>query len=359
MDEETPNLNNANNLIVSDHLSSSSEKSSGTEGSFFDEEDKNLIEKKVVNNKKGVINNKTSFTNKFEFIKTSNCIYNLYCENIKSILLMNIFSIILFLLAFVVKLIYQLFISKKIVSHYYMLLISLILIPFLFFTLIRMIILFKNLESKDDVNVNKDLIRLIKQKWNIYFAISLFLLTLNVMMKFILIDILHYYYKIFFILDVLIIFISSIIFGIIYYLTKSSNNILITDIIDNISFPLSISVIFAFMIVICMEQIKSFIYASPIYVFLLTCVSLLFLVYYNDILCSFLIFLYQLGGIRHISFYNMNFHTFCTLINIGFIIFMTFKNIKKYFFAPVDENVYCLVQEETNETNDNDSSDDE
>jgi hypothetical protein len=38
---------------------------------------------------------------------------------------------------------------------------------------------------------------------------------------------------------------------------------------------------------------------------------------------------------------------------------MTFKNIKKYFFAPVDENVYCLVQEETNETNDNDSSDDE
>ena len=103
MDEETPNLNNANNLIVSDHLSSSSEKSSGTEGSFFDEEDKNLIEKKVVNNKKGVINNKTSFTNKFEFIKTSNCIYNLYCENIKSILLMNIFSIILFFISFCCK----------------------------------------------------------------------------------------------------------------------------------------------------------------------------------------------------------------------------------------------------------------
>jgi len=83
------------------------------------------------------------------------------------------------------------------------------------------------------------------------------------------------------------------------------------------------------------------------------------MVYYNDILCSFLIFLYQLGGIKHISFYNMSFHTFCTLINLGFIIFMTFKSIKKHFFAPADENVYCLVQEETNETNDNDSSDDE
>ena len=358
MNEEGPNFNNGNNLIVSDNLSSSSEKSSGTEGSFFDEEDKNLLEK-VVNNKKGVINNKTSFTNKFEFIKNSNCIYNLYCENIKSILLMNIFSIILFLLSFVIKLIFQLFIDKKIVSHYNIILISLILIPFLIFTLIRMIILFKNLESKDNDNVNKDLVRLVKQKWNIYYAISLFLLSVNFMMKLIVIDILHYYYKIFLILDVSFIFLSSIIFGIIYYLTKSSSNILISNIIDNISFPLSISVVFAFMIVICLEQIKSLIYDSPIYVFLLTCISLLFMVYYNDILCSFLIFLYQLGGIKHISFYNMSFHTFCTLINLGFIIFMTFKSIKKHFFAPADENVYCLVQEETNETNDNDSSEDE
>ena len=356
MNEQNINFYEGNNLILSDNLSSE-EKSSGTEGSYFEEEDKNLIEK-VVNIKKDVINNKISFTNKFEFIKNSNFLYNFYCGNFNCILLINIISISIFLMAFIIKLIFKLFLNGKTdISNYFIILISIMLLPFLICTLIKMIIIHKNLESKDDDNENKDLVRLVTQVWNIYYSLSLFLLTTNFIMRLIVIDILHYHYKIVLFLDILIILLSLIIFGIIYYLTKTSSNILITNVLDNISFPLSISVLFAFIIIIFTEQIKSLLYDSPIYVFLLTCLSLLFMVYYDDILYSFFIFIYQLGGIKNISFYNMNFHTFCTLINLVFIIFMTFKTIRKYFFSQPDENVYCLVNEETMDTNEDGSSD--
>ena len=125
---------------------------------------------------------------------------------------------------------------------------------------------------------------------------------------------------------------------------------------DNISFPLSVSVLFSYMIIIFVEQIKTLIYNTPIYCFLLSCLSLILMVYYNDILGALLIFLYQLGGIKTISFYNMNFHTFCTLINFGFIIFMTFKNIRKHFFSNIEDNIYILVKEENTETNADDLS---
>ena len=80
--------------------------------------------------------------------------------------------------------------------------------------------------------------------------------------------------------------------------------------------------------------------------------------YYNDILFAIFIFLYQLGGVKTISFYNMNFHTFCALVNLGFIIFMTIKSIRKHFFTHSDDNSYILVIEETTDTNDDESSDD-
>ena len=59
-----------------------------------------------------------------------------------------------------------------------------------------MITIYKYLESKEHENENRDLIRLIKQKWNIYYSMSLLLLTINFIMKLIIIDILHYYIKI-------------------------------------------------------------------------------------------------------------------------------------------------------------------
>ena len=344
------------NLFLSNQPSSN-EISSGTEQSFFEDEDKNLIEK-VANNKTDVLNNKISFTNKFEFIKNSNFIYNFYCDNINSILLMNIISIILFLITFIYKLFFKIF-NLSNLSDFYIILISIMLIPFLFCTLIKMITIYKNLKSKEnDNNENKDLETLIIQKWNIYYSLSLFLLTINFIMKLMLIDKFHYHSKIVLILNILIIFLSLIIFGIIYYLTKSSNNIIITNLIDNISFPLSISVLFSFIIIIFVEQIKFLINYSHLYTFTLTCVSLVLMSYYNDILFAIFIFLYQLGGVKTISFYNMNFHTFCALVNLGFIIFMTIKSIRKHFFIHSDDNSYILVIEETTETNDDESSDD-
>ena len=222
-------------------------------------------------------------------------------------------------------------------------------IPFLICTLSKMIIIYNNEDFKDNENENRDLIRLIMQKWNIYYSISLLLMTSNFVIKIIFIDILNYHYKILFFIDILIIIFALIIFGIIYYLTNSSNDILISNIIDYISFHFSASYLFSYMIIIFIEQLKTLIYNSILYGFLLTCLSLILMVYYNDILGAFLIFIYQLGGIKNISFYNMNFHTFCTLINFGFIIFMTFKSIRKHFFSNNDDNVYCLIKEETSE----------
>ena len=55
-----------NNLVLSDK--NSSDISSGTEGSFFEEEDTNLLEKKELYNKQNIINGSISFINKFEFM---------------------------------------------------------------------------------------------------------------------------------------------------------------------------------------------------------------------------------------------------------------------------------------------------
>ena len=53
-----------------------------------------------------------------------------------------------------------------------------------------------------------------------------------------------------------------------------------------------------------------------------------------------------MGRIKNISFYNMNFHLFYTLINLGFIIFMCIKNIRKGFLFSNDENNYILIDEQ-------------
>ena len=343
-------------IILSDEPSSE-EVSSGTNGSFFQDEDYNLIDNKDTINKKNLVNNLNSFTNKFEFLKNSNFIYYLYCENIASLLLINILSIIIFIIAFISKMVYKIFFVNEIFSNYCMLLISVILIPFLICTLGNMINIYNKLGLKEEENENKDLIKLIIQKWNIYYPLSLFLLTINFSVKLIMIDILMYHYKIVSIFNILIILLSLVIFGIIYYLTKSSNNILITNITDNISFSLSISVLFSFTTIICIETFKTLIYNSKIYIFLLSCLSLVLMAYYNDILSAFLIFLYQLGGIKNISFHNMNFHTFCTLINLVFIIFITFKSIKKNYFSNDEDDLYILIKEEITETNADEMSD--
>ena len=167
--------------------------------------------------------------------------------------------------------------------------------------------------------------RLLIQKWNIYYSISLLLLSLNFLIKLLIVDIFNLYYKIILIIDLLIILFSLIILGVIYYFTKSSkNNILISNTIDFISFPLSISVLLSFTIINFAEQMNNLIFNSSLYCFILLCISLLLMVYFNDILFSFFIFIYQIGGINEISFYNMNFHLFCTLINLGFIFFYVY-----------------------------------
>ncbi len=182
-------------IILSDEPSSE-EVSSGTNGSFFQDEDYNLIDNKDTKNKKNLVNNLNSFTNKFEFLKNSNFIYYLYCENIASLLLINILSIIIFIIAFISKMVYKIFFVNEIFSNYCMLLISVILIPFLICTLGNMINIYNKLGLKEEENENKDLIKLIIQKWNIYYPLSLFLLTINFSVKLIMIDILMYHYKI-------------------------------------------------------------------------------------------------------------------------------------------------------------------
>ena len=70
------------------------------------------------------------------------------------------------------------------------------------------------------------------------------------------------------------------------------------------------------------------------------------MVYYSDILFSFLILIYQMGGIKKISFYTMNFHLFCTLLNLGFTIFMSIKNVRNGALCSNDENNYILINEQ-------------
>ena len=332
---------------------------SGTVGSFFEEEDQNLIEKKELNKKENIINGSISFINKFEFMKNSNFIYKLYTNNISLILIMNIISLIFFLLIIVIKLILFFFFSSTILSNKFMLYIVALFIPFLFSTLVKIILLYKDYKNNDNESENKDLMILLIQKWNIYYSISLFLLSLSIILKFLIIYIFNYnyHYKLLLMIDLLIIILSLIILGIIYHFTKSSkNNILIIKTIDIISFPLSISVLLSFVIINFVDEFNHFIYISGIYCFLLSCLSLLLMVYYNDILFSFLVLIYQMGGIKNISFYNMNFHLFCTLINLGFIIFMCIKNLRKGFLFSNEENNYKLIDEQfkyaIEETND-------
>ena len=334
-----------NNLVLSDK--NSSDISSGTEGSFFEEEDTNLLENKELYNKQNIINGSISFINKFEFMKKSNFIYHFYSNNTSIILLMNIISLILFILIICVKLISLFFFSTTKISNNLILCIFILIIPFLLLTLMKIISLYNNYKQVDKEDVNKDLMRLLIQKWNIYYSIGLILLSLNFVLKLITFDIFNYHYKVVLILEIIFIVLSSIIFCIMYYFTKSTNNnILFIHTIDIISFPLSISVLLSFVIINFTDQFNIFIYNSSIYCFLLSCISLLLMVYYNDILFSFLVLIYQISGIKNISFHNMSFELFSTLINLGFIIFMSIKYIRKGFVITNEDNNYTLIDEQ-------------
>ena len=329
-----------NNLILSDK--ESSDISSGTAGSFFEEEDINLIENKELYNKQNIINGSVSFINKFEFMKKSNFVYIFYSNNASIILIMNIISLITFLLIIFINLIFIIFFNSIMNFILYIL-----LIPFILLTLIKIIFLYSNYKNIDKDNINKDLIKLLIQKWNIYYSIGLILLSFNFILKLIVIDLFNLHYKVILIIDIIVILLSLIIFGIMYYFTKSSNNnILINNTIDALSFPLSISVLFSFVIINFIEQFNILIYNTSFYCFLLTCISLLLMVYYSDILFSIIVLIYQMGGIKDISFYNMNFHLFSTLINLAFIIFMSIKNIRKGFLFLNEDNNYKLIDEE-------------
>jgi len=335
---------------------SSSDVSSGTDGSFFDQEDVNLIENKELYNRKNIINGSLSFINKFEFMKKTNVFYNLYIDDISLVLIINIISLVILLLIILAKSIY-LFLSISKLSDYFMMAIIVSLVPFLVSTLSKIIILYNDYKNNDKENENKDLMRLLIQKWNIYYSISLLLLSLNSIMKLIIIDRYNYRHKIILIIVILIILLSLIILGIIYYFTKSSdNNILIVNLMDKISFPLSISILLSFEIINFVEQFNDLIYINNIFCFLLSCLSLVLMVYFNDILFSLLVMLYQMGGIKYISFHNMSFQLFCTLINMGFIIFMSIKNIRSGFCYQNNDDNYTLIddqfQDNSEETND-------
>jgi len=335
---------------------SSSDVSSGTDGSFFDQEDVNLIENKELYNRKNIINGSLSFINKFEFMKKTNVFYNLYIDDISLVLIINIISLLILLLIIFAKSIY-LFLSISKLSDYFMMAIIVSLVPFLVSTLSKIIILYNDYKNNDKENENKDLMRLLIQKWNIYYSISLLLLSLNSILKLIIIDRYNYRHKIILIIVILIILLSLIILGIIYYFTKSSdNNILIVNLMDKISFPLSISILLSFEIINFVEQFNDLIYINNIFCFLLSCLSLVLMVYFNDILFSLLVMLYQMGGIKYISFHNMSFQLFCTLINMGFIIFMSIKNIRSGFCYQNNDDNYTLIddqfQDNSEETND-------
>ena len=335
---------------------SSSDVSSGTDGSFFDQEDVNLIENKELDNRRNIINGSLSFINKFEFMKKTNLFYNLYVNNISLVLIINIISLLILLIIIFVKSVYQ-FLSIRNLSDYFMLAIIASLIPFLASTLSKMILLYNDYKNNDKENENRDLMRLLIQKWNIYYSISLLLLSMNSILKLIIIDGYNYRHKIFLIIVVLIILLSLIILGIIYYFTKSSdNNILIINLMDKISFPLSISILLSFEIINFVEQFNDLIYINNVFCFLLSCLSLVLMVYFNDILFSLLVMLYQMGGIKNISFHNMSFQLFCTLINTGFIIFMSIKNLRNGFYYQNNDNNYTLIddqfQDSSEETND-------
>ena len=335
---------------------SSSDVSSGTDGSFFAQEDVNLIENKELYNRKNIINGSLSFINKFEFMKKNNLFYNLYVDNISLVLIINIISLLILLIIIFVKSVY-LFLSISKLSDYFMLAIIASLVPFLASTLSKIIMLYNDFKNKDKENENRDIMRLLIQKWNIYYSISLLLLSLNSILKLIVIDRYNYRHKIILIIVILIILLSLIILGIIYYFTKSSdNNILIINLMDKISFPLSISILLSFEIINFVEQFNDLIYINNIFCFLLSCLSLVLMVYFNDILFSLLVMLYQMGGIKYISFHNMSFQLFCTLINMGFIIFMSIKNIRSGFCYQNNDNNYTLIddqfQDNSEETND-------
>ena len=335
---------------------SSSDVSSDTDGSFFDQEDVNLIENKELYKRRNIINGSLSFINKFEFMKKNNLFYNLYVDNISLVLIINIISLLILLIIIFVKSVY-LFLSISKLSDYFMLAIIASLVPFLASTLSKIIMLYNDFKNKDKENENRDIMRLLIQKWNIYYSISLLLLSLNSILKLIVIDRYNYRHKIILIIVILIILLSLIILGIIYYFTKSSdNNILIINLMDKISFPLSISILLSFEIINFVEQFNDLIYINNVFCFLLSCLSLVLMVYFNDILFSLLVMLYQMGGIKYISFHNMSFQLFCTLINMGFIIFMSIKNIRSGFCYQNNDNNYTLIddqfQDNSEETND-------
>ena len=133
--------NQENSLLLSDRGSSSKDYSC-TEGSFFNEEDQNLMENKELFNKQNIINGSVSFTNKFEFIKKSNFIYKFYINNASLILIMNILSLIFFLLIICIKILFLFILKPADINNKFMLYIIFLFLPFILLTLIKNIVLY-------------------------------------------------------------------------------------------------------------------------------------------------------------------------------------------------------------------------
>ena len=304
-----------------------------TSDSFRNDEDLNLLTKpdlRNFNSREIFVNGMESFTDKYLFIQSNNSIFRyLTTNNISLLLLMNIFSLSSLLFLITIKTYFNLFVTNKVIFF-----LNILLIIFESCSLIKNILLYQCLTEKKINKDDNDILNFLLQKWNMAYPISIFIFSLNIFFQIFFEDIFTIQKNFSIVLKIAEFIIQLLVLTIlsfIYYESKSNENgNLLYDIINNIfdwiSFPLSFSALLSFVIIFFVDFINLSLIDIKNFCFLiLTGVSVLVMVYYNDFILPIFVLIYQFGRANQIFSFSLNFQKICTAINFCLIVYLFIK----------------------------------
>ena len=323
--------------------------------SYRNDEDLNLLNKPDLNNPNSreiFVNGVESFIDKFLFIKSNNLFFRYIITNDASLLLlMYIISLTTLILLLAIKLYFNFFVSNKIFSF-----LSILIIPFEFCSLIKNILLYRDLTEKKINKDDNDILMLFLQKWNMIYPISIFIFSLNIFFQIFFEDIFPLQNKfsiVIKIIEIIMQFLTLIILSFIYYESKSNKNgNLLYDIINNVfswvSFPLSFSALLSFVLIVFVDYINLIVIDIKNFCFLIiTGVSILVMVYYNDFILPIFVLIYQFCTGNQLFNLEFNFQKICIVTNFCLIIYLFVKMYRDKINV-IEDDKYNLLKDEIN-----------
>lgn len=308
--------------------------------SYRNDEDENLLSnpdlQKINNQKETFIGGIESFTDKYQYNQSNNqlCKY-LMTKNISLFLIMNIISLVIILISFIIKFCFILYkiktTSYKIISF----LIFLVTI-FQFCSLIKYISFYRDYIDKKITRNENEIIMIILQKWNLFYSICILIFSLSIFFS-ILREDMYFFQNISWIklLELILQIITLLILSLIYYGGNLNKNVAINmsgSLFNLIAIPFSFSSLLSFVLIIIINSLTySFFinlnYLKNSFFIFMTCVAILVMVYRYDFILPIFNIIYQLANTDQMFDFSINIQKICVILNLCLIVIFFKKMI--------------------------------